>query len=60
LELLLKPIPRQSSILLEGLWPSSNWRINYECASIPTVVDVDPEDHVIPPYYGPRNMHPFF
>jgi hypothetical protein len=24
LELLLKPIPRQSSILLEGLWPSSN------------------------------------
>ncbi len=44
--------------MLEGFWPSSNWRVKYEDASIPTIVDVDPEDHVIPPYYDFRLMHP--
>jgi hypothetical protein len=44
---------------LASFWPSSNWKVNYECASIPTVVDVDLEDLVIPPYYGPRSMHPY-
>ncbi len=43
---------------MEGFWPSSNWRANYEHTSIPIVVDVDLEDLVILPYYGPRNMHP--
>jgi len=43
---------------LEGFWPSSNWRTYYEHASIPTIVDVDLKDLVIPPYCGPRNMHP--
>jgi hypothetical protein len=41
---------------LEGFWPSSNWRANYECASIPTVVDVDLKDLVILPYCGLRSM----
>jgi len=58
LELLSKPIPQQSSILLAGFWPSNNWRANYECASIHTIVDVGLEDPVIPPYCGFRNMHP--
>jgi len=44
---------------LEGFWPSSNWRANYEHASIPTIVDVDLEDLVILPYCGPRRMHLF-
>ncbi len=43
---------------MEGFWPYSNWRINYECASIPTVINVDREDLVIPPYCGPRSMRP--
>ncbi len=43
---------------MEGFWPFSNWRANYECASIPTIVDVDPKDLVIPPYCGPRSMCP--
>jgi hypothetical protein len=42
--------------MLEGFWPSSDWRANYEHASIPKIVDVDPENLVIPPYYGPRSM----
>jgi len=59
LELLSKPIPQHSFVPLEGFWPSSNWRVNYECASIRTIVDVDPKDPIILPYYGPRNMCPF-
>jgi hypothetical protein len=51
LEVLSKPIPWHSSILLEGFWPSSNWRANYECASIYIIVDDDLEDPIIPPYY---------
>ncbi len=52
LEMLLKPIPRQSYILLEDFCPSSNWRANYVRASIRTIVDVSLEDLVIPPYVG--------
>jgi len=59
LELLLKPIPWQSSILLKGFWPFSNWRSNYECTSIPTVVDVDLKDPIILQYCGARSMHLF-
>jgi hypothetical protein len=44
--------------MLEGFWPSSNWRANYEHTFIPTVVDVDLEDLVIPPYYGLKSMRP--
>jgi hypothetical protein len=56
LELLSRPIPQQSFVLLEGFWPSSNWRSNYEHASILIVVDVDLEDLVILPYCSPRSM----
>ncbi len=43
---------------MKKVWPSNNWKINYERASIRIVVDVDPEDPVIPPYYGPKRMCP--
>jgi hypothetical protein len=56
LELLSRFIPQQSFILLEGFWLSSNWKINYERASIHTIVDVDPKDLVILPYYGHRSL----
>jgi len=59
LELLSRFIPQQSSILLEGFWPFSNWKTNYEHASICTIVDVEPKDLVIRPYYGPRSLCPF-
>jgi hypothetical protein len=39
-------------------WPSNNLRIYYENASILIVVDVDLENHVIPPYCDLRNMCP--
>jgi hypothetical protein len=60
LELLLRPIPWKSFVLLESFWPSSNWRANYEHASIPTVVDVDLEDPIIPPYCALKKHAPFF
>jgi hypothetical protein len=56
LELLSRPISWQSFVLLEGFWPSTNWRANYECASIPTVINVYLEDRIIPPYCGPRKL----
>jgi hypothetical protein len=49
LQLLSRLIPQYSFILLEGFWPSTNWRANFEHASIPIVVNVDLEDLVIPP-----------
>jgi hypothetical protein len=39
---LSKPLPIQRSTLLEGLWPSSNWKLNYvrvELLSKKPVVD---------------------
>jgi len=57
LELLSTVIPQHSFVILEGFWPFSNWRANYECACIRTVVDVDLEDHVILPYYGFKSIH---
>jgi hypothetical protein len=56
LELLTRHFRQQSFILLEGFWPSSNYGTSYECASIPIVEDVDPENLVIPPYCDPRSM----
>jgi hypothetical protein len=43
---------------LEGFWPYNNWRTNYEHESIPTIINVDPKDPIIPPYCGLRNMCP--
>jgi hypothetical protein len=47
---------RSYFILFESFWP--NWRVNYEHASIPIVVDVDPQDLIILPYCGFRSMCP--
>jgi hypothetical protein len=52
LELLSRPIPQQSSILLESFWSFSNWRGNYQHTSIHTSVGVDLEYRVIFPYCG--------
>jgi hypothetical protein len=56
LELLLRPIPQQNFILLESFWPFSNWRTNYEHASIHTIIDVDFEDCVTLPSCGPKSL----
>jgi hypothetical protein len=49
----------QSTILLEGFWPSSNWKCNYAKTSLSTVMDiVDPEDLIRIPYCGPKNTRP--
>jgi hypothetical protein len=52
---LARDLLRQSPVLLEGFWPSSNWRANHVQASIPTCVDDDPENLVVPPHCGPKN-----
>jgi hypothetical protein len=40
-------LPPQSTILLEGLWPLSNWKSNYVKASLSTMMDiVDLEDPI--------------
>jgi hypothetical protein len=44
---LSRPLPPQSITLLEGFWPSSNWRSNYVRASLSIVmVIVDPKDTI--------------
>jgi hypothetical protein len=56
---LSRPLPRQSATLLEGFWPSSNWRSNYSKASLSIVViNVDLEDPIQHLYCGPKNMRP--
>jgi hypothetical protein len=55
LGLLARVLLRQSPMLLEGFWPSSNWRANHVQASIPTSVDDDPEDLIVPPHCGLKN-----
>jgi hypothetical protein len=58
LELFSRPIPQYCFVLLESFWPFSNWKTNYEHTSIPTIVDVDLKDLVIPSYCGLKNMCP--
>ncbi len=56
---LSKPLPRQSAILLQGFWPSSNWKSNYSKASLSTsIVGVNPKDPIQHLYCGPKNMKP--
>jgi len=56
---LSRPLPPQSSTLLEGFWPSSNWRANYVKSSLSTVINVvNPKDPIQVPYCGPKNMKP--
>jgi len=59
LECLSKPISQQSPILLEGFWPTNNWKVNHVKFCIPSVpIFDDMEDSTIPPYCGPKNMKP--
>jgi hypothetical protein len=48
---LSKSLPLQSPTLLEGFWPSSNWRFNYARALLPTRMEVvDAKDPLMRPY----------
>ncbi len=56
---LSKSLPPQNLIILEGFWPSSNWRSNHARGFLPNTFDViDANDPIITPYYGPNNMKP--
>jgi hypothetical protein len=54
---LSKPLLVQGCTLLEGFWPSSNWKLNYvRVELLSTISVVDLEYLVIHPYCGPKNM----
>ncbi len=56
---LSRPLPPQSTTLLEGFWPLSNWKSNHARVSLSTMMDVvDPEDSFSVSYCGPKNMRP--
>jgi len=53
---LSKPLPIQRSTLLEGFWPSSNWKLNYAKVELLSMMQVvDSEDMANCPYCGPNN-----
>jgi hypothetical protein len=59
LECFLKPLSKQNPILLEGIWPPSNWKANYVRFSFPTPpIFEDQEDPIIYLYCGSKNMKP--
>jgi hypothetical protein len=54
---LSKSLPFQSSTILEGFWPSNNWRYKYAKALLPSTMKVvDLEDLVMHPYCGSKNL----
>ncbi len=54
---LSKPLLTQRSILLEGFWPSSNYKLDYARTKLPsTKLVVDSEDPIIHPYCGPKSL----
>jgi hypothetical protein len=58
---LSKPWPLQIPILLEGFWPSNNWRFNHNVLGLaPTIVDeIKPKEPIIlDPHCGPKNSDP--
>ncbi len=56
---LSKSLPTQRSTLLEGFWPSNNWKLNYAKAELPSIrLVVDSEDLVMHPYCGLKNLKP--
>jgi hypothetical protein len=58
---LWKPLPAQGCTLLEGFWPSNNWKLNYARAKLlSTTSVVDFKDLVICPYCEPISMKPIF
>ncbi len=59
LDCFLKPLLQQNPILLEGIWPSKNWKANYVWFSFPTPpILKDQEDPIIHLYCGFKNMKP--
>jgi hypothetical protein len=55
LGLLARLLLHQSLVLLEGFWPSSNWKVNHVQASIPTSVNDDFKELVVPPHCDSKN-----
>ncbi len=54
---LLRPLPLQSATLLEGFWPSSNWRsIYFRALLLATFIGFDPKDPIQCPHCEPKNM----
>jgi hypothetical protein len=53
---LSKPLLAQGCIILEGFWPSSNWKLNYAKVEFPSTTSIIPKDPIIHPYYGPNNL----
>jgi hypothetical protein len=54
---LLRPLPLQSATLLEGFWPSNNWKSNYFKASLlTTIVGFDLNDPILCFHCEPKNM----
>jgi hypothetical protein len=47
----------QRCILLEGFWPSNNWKLNYvRVELLSTTSVIDSKDSIICPYCGPKNL----
>jgi hypothetical protein len=40
-------LPPQSVTLLEGFWPSNNWKSNYAKVSMSNVMDVTDVDNLV-------------
>jgi hypothetical protein len=50
-------LPQQSLVLLEGFWPTNNWRVKHsQFAEASSPVLVDREDTILKPFYGLKNM----
>ncbi len=50
-------MPAQGSILLEGFWPWSNWKLNYARTKLPSIaLVIDSKDPIIHPCCGPKNL----
>lgn len=54
LGLLARALLHQSPMLLEGFWPSCNWKVNHVHASIPTSVDGGLEDPIVVLHCGSK------
>jgi hypothetical protein len=53
-------LPPQSITLLEGFWPSNNWRFNSAMVSLSIMMDVvDLKDLIQVSYCGPKNKKTF-
>jgi hypothetical protein len=49
-------IPPQSSTLLEGFFPSNNWRSNHDKVFVPNILEVvDVEDPTILPFFDEQH-----